>query len=278
MSVVVVGASGAVGGRVVAGLVDQGVEVRAISRHPEKLAVSGPVRVFAADLDRPGSFADALAGAERLFLYADLADPEAFLTVVAEAGVRQVVLLSSASVTYPGAEADFNGSRFLRVERAVEASGLDHTFVRPGGFASNAKRWSWEVKARGCASVPYPDAVQVPVHESDIADVAVAALTGDALVGQAPVLTGPERLTVREQLRIIAEMIGRDLPVIQQTEAEAEAVLSRYLSDEWVHQIIKDLREAVGTSPAISDSYQEICGRPSRTFGSWVEENLSLFV
>jgi len=277
MSVLVVGASGAVGGAVVAGLLDRGERVRATSRTPEKLALPAEVEVFAADLDDPASFTDALTGVERVFLYADLADPEALLAAFASAGVRHVVVLSSSSVTFPGAAEDFNGSRFLRVEEAVVRSGLAYTFLRPGGFASNAARWSWGVKGESAVPLPYPDAVQVPIHEQDIADVAVVALTTDALVGAAPVLTGPERLTLREQVALIGDVIGRPVAVIEQTEAESSAMLSRFVPEVWVRQIIKDWREAVGATPPLSDEYTRITGRSSRTFRAWVVDHAELF-
>ncbi len=277
MSVLVVGASGAVGGAVVAGLREQAMEVRASSRTPEKLALPGQVQVFAADLNQPASFATALEGVDRVFLYADLEEPEELIAAFAAAGVRHVVLLSSSSVTFPGAAEDFNGSRFLRVERALEESGLAYTFLRPGGFASNAARWSWGVKEESAVPLPYPEAVQAPIHELDIADVAVIALTSDALIGQAPVLTGPERLTLRQQVDTIGAVIGRTVAVIEQTEAESTAMLSKYVPVVWVRQIIKDWREAVGTTPALSDEYTRITGKPSRTFRTWVEDNEGLF-
>jgi uncharacterized protein YbjT (DUF2867 family) len=277
MSILVVGASGAVGGAVVAGLLDRGERVRATSRTPEKLTLPTEVEVFAADLDDPASFSEALTGVERVFLYADLADPEALLAAFASAGVRHVVVLSSSSVTFPAAAEDFNGSRFLRVEEAVVRSGLAYTFLRPGGFASNAARWSWGVKGESAVPLPYPDAVQVPIHEQDIADVAVVALTTDALVGAAPVLTGPERLTLREQVALIGDVIGRPVAVIEQTEAESSAMLSRFVPEVWVRQIIKDWREAVAATPPISDEYTRITGRSSRTFRGWVVDHTDLF-
>lgn len=277
MSILVVGASGAVGGAVVAGLLDRGERVRATSRTPQKLALPAEVEVFAADLDDPASFTEALTGVERVFLYADLAEPEALLAVFAAAGVQHVVVLSSSSVTFPGAADDFNGSRFLRVEEAVVRSGLAYTFLRPGGFASNAARWSWGVKGESAVPLPYPDAVQAPIHEQDIADVAVVALTTDALVGAAPVLTGPERLTLREQVALIGDVIGRPVTVVEQTEAESSAMLSRFVPEVWVRQIIKDWREAVGATPPISDGYTRITGRPSRTFRAWVVDHADLF-
>ncbi len=277
MSVLVVGASGAVGGGVVSGLLERGVRVRATSRTPQKLSLPAQVEVFEADLNEPASFADALDAVDRVFLYADLAEPEALLAAFVSAGVENVVLLSSSSVTFPGAAEDFNGSRFLRVEESVERSGLAHTFLRPGGFASNAARWSWSVKGESAVPLPYPDAVQVPIHEQDIADVAVVALTTNTLVGVAPVLTGPERLTLREQIEIIGDVIGRPVSLIEQTEAESAEMLSRYVPEVWVRQIIKDWRAAVGTSPAISDEYTSITGRPPRTFRTWVADHVELF-
>lgn len=277
MSVLVVGASGAVGGLVVAGLLERGERVRATSRDPRKLSLPDEVDVLRADLNDPASFGPVAEGVDRVFLYADLDDPDPLIARLVRSGVKHVVLLSSASVTYPGAESDFNGSRFLRIERAVEASGLDHTFLRPGGFASNAARWSWSVKGRSAVPLPYPDAVQVPIHEADIADVAVVALTGDALLNAKPVLTGPERLTLREQVSTIGSVIGRPVSVIEQTEAESAAMLSQFVPELWVRQIITDWREAVGTTPEVSDEYTRITGRPSRTFRTWVTDNADLF-
>lgn len=277
MSILVVGASGSVGGAVVDGLLERGIEVRATSRTPGKLSLPERVQTFAADLNDPASFAEALESVERVFLYADLAEPEALLDAVAAAGVRQVVLLSSSAVTHPGAAEDFNGSRFLAVERAVEESGMAYTFLRPGGFASNAARWSWGIKADSAVPLPYPEAVQVPVHERDIADVAVVALTEKTLTGEKVLLTGPARLTLREQVATIAEVIGRRVSVIEQSEAESSAMLSRYVPEVWVRQVIKDWREAVGATPVISDEYTRITGRPSRTFREWVADNIDLF-
>ncbi|MDQ1130104.1 SDR family oxidoreductase [Microbacterium sp. SORGH_AS_0888] len=277
MSVLVVGASGAVGGAVVERLLTGGERVRATSRDPQKLELPDEVETFAADLDDPASFGPASAGVERVFLYADLEDPGALVAQLSESGVRHVVLLSSSSVTFPGAEDDFNGSRFLRVERAIEQSGLAYTFLRPGGFASNAARWSWSVKSDSAVPLPYPDAVQAPVHEADIADVAAVALTGDALLGATPILTGPERLTLREQVATIGSVIGRSVSVIEQTEAESFALLSQYVPEVWARQIIGDWREAVGTSPAISDEYTRITGRTARSFRTWAEDHVDLF-
>jgi uncharacterized protein YbjT (DUF2867 family) len=251
--------------------------VRATSRSPEKLSLPASVQTYAADLDDPGSFTDALADVDRVFLYADVDAPRPLLDTLAAAGVGHVVLLSSSAATLPDAAEDFNGGRFLRVESAVQDSGLAYTFLRPGGFASNAARWSWSIKRDGDVPLPYPDAVQAPVHEQDIADVAVIALTTESLIGQTPTLTGPERLTLRQQVDTISAVIGRPLTITEQTEAESSAMLSQHVPDVWVRQIIKDWREAVDATPTLSNEYTRITGKPSRTFRTWVEDNEGLF-
>ncbi|MEW1956616.1 NAD(P)H-binding protein [Kineococcus sp. NPDC059986] len=277
MSVLVVGARGAVGGGVVRGLLERGVEVVATSRRPEQLDLPASVRTAAADHDEPTSLTPALVGVDRVFLYADTSDPEGLLAVVAAAGVRHVVLLSSSAVTFPGAHDDFNGARFLRVEAAARASGLEHTFLRPGAFAANAAHWSWSVRRGTPVPLPYPDAVQAPVHERDVADVAVAALTGDSLTGCAPVLTGPERLTLRQQVDVLGQVVGRPTGVHEQTEEEAFALLSQHVPEVWARQLIGDWRRAVGTAPALSAEYERITGRRPRPFRTWVEDNVALF-
>lgn len=277
MTVLVVGASGAIGSLVVAGLLEHGEQVRATSRDPRRLTLPPQVETCAVDLDDPTSLATALDGIDRVFVYADVQDPGTLVTPLTRSGVRHVVLLSSAAVTRPGVEHDYNGSRFLHVEQAIEESGLGSTFLRPGGFASNAARWAWGVRAQSAVPLPYPDAVQAPVHEADIADIAVLALTGDDLVGARPVLTGPERLTLREHVTTICSVVGRPVAVVEQTEAESTAMLAQHVPEVWVHQILKDWREAVGTTPEISQEYPRLTGRPARTFRTWVRDHVDLF-
>ncbi|MBO1739291.1 hypothetical protein [Leifsonia sp. TF02-11] len=103
------------------------------------------------------------------------------------------------------------------------------------------------------------------------------ALSGDTLIGQAPALTGPERLTLTHQVDTIGAVIGRPVAVIGQIEAESTAMLSQYVPEVWVRQVVKDWREAVGATPAISTGYERITGKPSRSFSTWVEDNAHLF-
>ena len=125
--------------------------------------------------------------------------------MLASAGSPRVVYLSAAS-----AEADPD-SFWAVVERAITASGLPWTMLRPTGIATNALGWAAPIRAEGVVRWPYGAAARSMVHEDDIAAVAVEALTTDRHDRRTYVLTGPQTVTQAEQVRIIGEAIGRDL-------------------------------------------------------------------
>lgn len=276
MSILVVGASGGIGGAVVEELAARGESVRASSRHPERLSLPQGVEAVRVDLDSPETLTAALDGVERVFLYADAGDPDALVDVLRQSGVRHVVLLSSHTAARPDAATDFNGARFYRAERAIRASGLQWTFLRPGGFCGNALRWRWEV-ARGSVAFAYPESASAPVHEQDIADVAVCALTSDDLVGQSPSLSGPQVLTLREQVQAIGAAVGREIAVVTVSDEQARASLARHVPQEWADYLVGRQREGVEHPEVVSDEYQRITGRAPRAFAQWAAEHADAF-
>lgn len=83
----------------------------------------------------------------------------------------RVVVLSFGAVT-----GGFDTTFHLPVEQAVETSGPEWTHVRPGEFAYNKiELWGPSNRAERVVRHPNPDAAGFPVHERDVADVAVAA-------------------------------------------------------------------------------------------------------
>jgi uncharacterized protein YbjT (DUF2867 family) len=97
---------------------------------------------------------------------------------------------------------------YAEIERLIEASGLQWTFLRPSGFAANTLGWAPNIRAERLARAPYGAARRSLIHEADIAAVAVRALIEDGQAGTKHVLSGPEALTQVEQARAIGEAIG----------------------------------------------------------------------
>src|SRR5262245_2831283 len=168
MTILVTGATGNVGRKVIHHLVRARAPVRALSRNPHTAGLPVGVEVVRGDLADPATMNAALSGVERMFLFPVPETAQRIAQMARDAGVRHVVVLSSAAVT-----AGYDLSFHLPVERAVESAGLHWTHVRPGEFALN-KLYLWGPGIRTDRTVcdPFPEAIDTPTHEADIADVA----------------------------------------------------------------------------------------------------------
>ncbi|MET8178626.1 NAD(P)H-binding protein [Streptomyces sp. NPDC005336] len=270
---VVTGATGNVGGHVVKELVAAGVEVCALTRDPRTARLPEGVRVARTE-DLP------LEGATALFLNPAVVwqmGADKVLERAKEAGVRRLVMLSSSSVLDAGPGNPI-GTRHRDLETAIEGSGLEWTFVRPGAFAANAAQWADQIKAGDVVYGPYAEAQSAPIHEADMGAVAARALLGDDLVGQAPELTGPQSLTFADQVRIIGEAIGRPLRYEEITrEAARERMTGGFVTPEIADSLLNIFAECVGRPAELSPETERITGRPGRTFDQWARDHVDLF-
>ncbi|MFJ8012095.1 NAD(P)H-binding protein [Streptomyces sp. NPDC096339] len=282
MTVLITGARGKVGQAVIARLHSAhlhsaGLAVRAASADPARLTAPDGVEAVELVLDRPETFEAALRGVRQVFLYPQPDGIHELVKAAEAAGVEHVVLLSSSSVAGPDAENDPLASHSLKVERALAGSDLAFTFLRPDAFATNSLGWAWSIGRDEPVRLAYPDAHIAPIHPEDIADIAVEALTGDSLTGRTLTLTGPTSLTFREQLAVLAEAIGRPIPVEHITRAEAERQMGAHMPAHMVGSLL-DLWEAACHGPAvIADTTATLLGRPARTFRQWAQENSAAF-
>jgi len=162
--IVVTGARGIVGSHVVTRLLEAGQVVWALSRNPSGDEPTSGVQVIQGDLDEPSTLLAALEGAGALVLVARPDTAEEVVAIAEQAGIEQVVVISSAAVT-----AGYDTTWHLPVERAVRASSMAWSIVRPGEFAINSL-WIWgpSIRQRRRVVEPFPDQVGSPVHERDL--------------------------------------------------------------------------------------------------------------
>ncbi|WP_214410617.1 NAD(P)H-binding protein [Sphaerisporangium fuscum] len=278
MTTVVFGARGNVGRHVAAGLRAAGERVRVTSRDPSTAGFPPNIEVVAADLEHPATLPAALEGAEKVFLYAKAAGAGGFVDAARSAGVRHVVLLSSASVVHPDAERNPIAREHLAVERPIEDSGIGWTFVRPGMFATNT-RWWWtaSIRSENVVRVPYPEAQTSPIHEKDMAAVAVAALTRPGHAGRAYTVYGPQSLTLREQVRHIGDAVGREITFEVISPEEARVELGRTMPPIGVETILRAWAAGDGRPAPTSTVVEEITGRPAHTFAQWAADHADDF-
>ncbi|MFG2135272.1 SDR family oxidoreductase [Streptomyces sp. NPDC048650] len=283
--IVVTGATGNIGRSLVSRLLAEGAAVRALTRDPARAGLPAEAETVRADLTDAAALVPLLSGADALFLNLAAGGEQAataVLDVAAKAGVRRVVLNSSMATTgTPADETNFIARVHAAAERAVRDSGLEWTFVRGANYATNSLAWAAAIRESGVVRDPHPGAQGVPVHEADLADVAAVALldrTG-AHLGCAYTVTGPEPLTVAEQVAEIGRAVGRGTRVEQISEEEAvEAMAGPHLPKEAALELVRLFGRSVDAPVfPVSDAVERVTGHPARTFAQWAREHAADF-
>lgn len=263
----VIGATGHIGRNVVAGLRARDVAVRALSRSPA--ALPDGVEPVAGDLTEPDTLRGALAGVDRVFLLWPFLSAEGAPAVIdAIAGeARRVVYVSAMTAT----------GVWGQVEAAVRDAGLDWTFLRPSGFATNTLGWAAQVRAGGPVRIPYPGAARSLIHERDIADVAVRALTEEGHSRRAYVLTGPATLTQAEQVRILAEVAGTQARAEEITAQEARVGMLGWADPGFADSALAYWASLVHTPEPVTGTVEQLTGAPARGFEQWARDHAEDF-
>ncbi|MFI1100372.1 NAD(P)H-binding protein [Streptomyces melanogenes] len=277
MTTLVIGARGSVGRHVLDQLLALGKPVRASARDPETADLPAGVPVVAADLTRPATLPAALDGVRAVFVYATAGMAD-FTVAARAAGVEHVVALSSGSVLLPYAHGNAIAEEHRTMERALAASGLRWTPIRPLVLANNALTWSYSIRTEGVARMLHPEAATAPIHERDVAAAAVAALTGRAESGVvSDLLTGGELLSQRRQAELIGEAAGRSVRIEELTEARAQREFERFGSPAAAASIVEFIVAAArGGSPATGTA-RRILGRPPLPFARWAADHAATF-
>lgn len=274
----VVGARGSVGRFVLKQLLAEGVPVRVSARRPEPGRFPDGVEVFAADLTDPASLLPAFEGAGQVFLYAQSEGVAGVIETAQATGLERIVLLSSGSVLHPTSA----GNAITEEHRAVEAafagaSDVQVVPIRPLVLAANALAWAYQIRAGGSLALYQPDALTAPIHERDVAAVACAALTGVTTAAVSGLLTGPARISQRDQAAAIGRAAGKEISVKELSRDAAMRRFSRFMPAGEAEAVLRFIDDAAaGNSPATS-VVEEVLGRPAIRFDEWAADHAGDF-
>jgi uncharacterized protein YbjT (DUF2867 family) len=279
--ILVLGATGNVGGRVVERLRDAGARVRALVRRPDVRSLPGGVEVTAGDLTAPESLDPALDGVRAVFLLWTAPPPTAAAVVARLAArARRIVLLSSPHQTprpffqQPNPLARFHAE----LDALVVGAGVEWTILRPGMFASNAIGWWAEAVRQGeVVRWPYGSAETAPVDERDVAAVAVRALLDDGHAGRSYVLTGPSSLTQVEQVDAIGEALGRRLRFEELTPNGFRQAMAGRWPEPVVEMLLAAWGATLGQRAHVISTVAEVTGAHARSFPEWARDHVAAF-
>jgi len=280
-AILVTGATGNVGRKVLSQLLELGLPVRALSRNPETAKLPSETEVVQGDLSAAAALEPSLGNIEKVFLLCrgySLAEIPALVEMLAR-HVREIVFLSSSAIQDDlPVQTNPIGRIHLEVEQAIRRSGVKWTFLRPGAFAANALFW-WAPQLRRSDLLrwPYARAAWAPIHERDIAAVAARALTESGHEGKTYFLTGGQVLTQEEQLRAIGDAIGRTLTYQELSPDHAKKEMNAVMPPFVVDRLLDIWARMVESPGPVSGVVEEITGHFPSTFHQWALEHASGF-
>jgi uncharacterized protein YbjT (DUF2867 family) len=274
LAILVTGATGNTGSRVVSRLTALGHTVTAASR---RATAQGGARAVRFDWHDPTTYGGALHGADRAYLVPPIGDPDPaavmvpFLEQARAAGVRRVALLSSSAIPAggPGVGQVHGLLAGLFDQWAVlRPSWFMQNFTREH-FVAQGVRGGEIVTATGDGKVAFIDA-------TDIAAVAVHALIDEIPHNTAHILTGPEALSYADAAAIVAQRTGT--PVRHRSVTADE--LARHFTGHGVPADFAALLAALdddiraGAEDRVTDTVERITGRPARGFRDFAESEI----
>ncbi|GAA2785978.1 SDR family oxidoreductase [Saccharopolyspora taberi] len=272
MTVLVSGATGNVGRRLVEQLLAAGHRVRALTRDPSRADLPAGTEVVAGNLADTASLAGAFTGVTAAHLisfggddYAPLTNGAQIMELAVEAGVGRVTVLKGEPAK-------------TALDEAVEASGVQHTYLAPVEFMSNTAEWAESIRQEGVVRDAFAGTPSAMVHDADIASVAATALTSDGHAGKQYWLTGPEALTAPEKVRTISEALGREIRFV---ELSRDEIVARWreagFSEEDIGFFVWMRTNPPEEGRTVLPTVEEVTGRPARTYAQWVRENAEVF-
>src|SRR6478609_161374 len=282
--ILVTGATGFIGHRLVAALDEQGHEVRAMTRRPA--SYDGPGEPVAGDVHDADSLVEPLRGVDvAYYLVHSLDDADferkdaeaarAFAKAAADQGVRQIIYMG-------GLGDDGELSAHLRSRRQVEGllgeTGVPVTVLR-AAIVVGAGGISWEITRQLVKNLPamvvpkWATTMTQPIALDDVIRYLVGVLGEDAALGQTYEIGGPDRLTYVDMLRLAAaEGRGRKVLILE------VPVLTPRLSSYWLALVTdvdvttgRNLIDSMGTPVVVTDtSIRDLVPGEPMTYGEAV--------
>lgn len=258
--ILVLGANGKTGGRVLDRLRAAGHAVRVGSRSAQPRF----------DWEEPATWKAALHGVRAVYVayQPDLCVPGAVETVTAfydaaaQAGVEKIVLLSGRGE--PEAQ---------DAERALQATSLDWTIVRASWFFQNfSENYFLDEIVAGAITLPDGLAPEPFIDAEDIADIAAEALLGNRHSRKLYELTGPEALTFQQAIAQIGAATKREIACQIISKADyAKALPEAGLPPELAALVVYLFDTVLdGRNTPIAHGVAQALGRPPRNFTDYV--------
>jgi uncharacterized protein YbjT (DUF2867 family) len=282
--IVVTGATGNIGSKVVGELTAADMPCRAFVRDPARAAavLGGDVPVAVGDFADPASIRAAVDGADAVVLSSgnDPRQVEFEANVIdAVAGTTNCPVIKISSVGADPSSAAAFVAWHGRSEAHLATSGLPATVLRANFFMSNLFAAADSIARGGPLAAPAGDAHIAMVDPRDIAASVIAILTGADHQGCTYELTGPEALTYTRVADTLSRMLDRDIEFVDAPVPTARDGLIAVGMPEWFADgflsLFAELRQ--GIAATVTTCVQDLTGRPATGLAAFVADYATVF-
>lgn len=272
MSIVVTGATGALGSLVVDRLLETvpAGQIAAVVRNREKaagLAARG-IELRVADYDRPETLTDVFRAGDRVLLISGsevgrrVPQHTAVIDAAKAAGVAQLAYTGVLG----GPDADFQLAAEHKVtEQLILDSGLPYTFLRNGWYTENYTANLAPVLEHGAVVSNAGDGRVASATRADYAAAAAAVLTGEGHLGKAYELSGDVAWSFAEYAAEVSKATGKEIAYNNVPAAVHQEILVGAGLPEGFAAILVDVDEAIarGLLAGTSGDLARLIGRPT---------------
>jgi uncharacterized protein YbjT (DUF2867 family) len=283
--ILVTGATGDVGGAVLAGLADKPVAVRAFACDRAEVTIKAAnIEVIRGDFTSDADMRQALEGVEAAFLATEtcpaMVDMQSkFIALAKIGGVRRLVHLSGV-----GANVQICCARTLRwlgqLEATASSSGMTVTHLRSTFMMQNLLQFAPSIKREGLIAGPFRSGRWTFVDAQDVGAVGAVALLNEQYDGQTLIVTGSESLSYKEVAARLSTALGKPVRYMDITANEARGRLQAAGHNPVMIEAMLELWDACASNlvnVAPTNIVQELIGRPPRSLEDFVAANRAQF-
>ncbi|MGF1516790.1 MAG: SDR family oxidoreductase [Nodosilinea sp.] len=236
--ILITGATGRVGSKLVESLLRSGQQVRVLVRNPQKVAnlQALGVSVCLGDLNRLDHLDIALQECDRLFSIPpntiNQAEQEIQLYQSAKrTGIRHIVKLSTVK-SDPESPCQFFKQHAI-AEQHLKQSDIKFTILQTNSFMQNFLWFAHEIRTKGALSLPMRDAKTAPIDIRDVVRVGSAVLIEEEHEGKTYNLTGSELLSLQEITEKLSTVANQKITYIDASPLDFKQTLIRSGAPEW---------------------------------------------
>lgn len=280
--IAVAGATGRIGSHLTERLLDQPVQVVALTRDPNPDRLPKGVDRAVVDFEDADTLVNALDGVDRLFLAQGTSPDQvrneiALIDAAVSAGVSHVVKVSAMGPPTRLHPFDWH----MKIEAHMAKCDIGYAVLRASTFVDILINRAAKAVVAGTWGGAAGNGRVNLIDTRDVADVAFAALLDNKHLGtqRAYHLTGPAAVSMQDVADKLTILLGQTVLYKQRTPAEQRDVLVASGASEMVVDIMLGLDHLFEDSvlSETTNTVLELTGQPPRSVESWLAENLPAF-